>query len=144
MGVRSTLGLGLTILPHAIRETLFFFFLIFILRVVLRNQWLAAAGFALCLSVLSLASPVHPILIASINFFALFAMAYLVLRWGVLAFATAHLVSGLLATLPATSRPEAWYFGSTLFMVGVVVGLAAWAFRTSLGNRTLWKDELFG
>jgi serine/threonine-protein kinase len=144
MGVRSTVGLFLHIVPHAIRETLFFFFLIFLLRVVLRNQWLAAAGFSLCLAILSLASPVHPILIASVNFVALFAMACLVLRWGVLAFATSHLVSGLLAGMPAASRPDAWYFGSTLFMAAVVLGIAVWAFRTSIGNRTLWKDELFG
>jgi hypothetical protein len=144
MGVRSTLGLFLTILPHAIRETLFFFFLIFLLRVVLRNQWLAAAGFALCLSVLSLASPVHPILIASVNFVALFAMAFLVLRWGVLAFATAHLVSGVIGTLPATAHTNAWYFGSTLFMSAIVIALAAWAFRTALGKRALWRDELLG
>jgi hypothetical protein len=142
MGVRSTLGLLCSIVPHAIRETLFFFFLIFVLRVLLRNQWLAAAAFALCLSVFSLASPAHPVLIASVNFVALFAMAFLVLRWGVLAFATSTLVSGIGATMPATARPEAWYFGSTLFLVGLVAGLAGWAFWTALGGRALWKDEL--
>ncbi len=144
MGVRATLGLTLQVVPHAIRETLFFFFLIFLLRVVLRNEWAAAAGFAVCLSVLSLASPVHPILIASVNFFALFAMAFLVLRWGVLAFATAHLFSGLYNCLPATMRADAWYFTSALFVLAILLGLAGWAFKTSLGNRALWKDELFG
>jgi hypothetical protein len=29
-----------------------------------------------------------------------------------------------------------------LFMVGLVIAIAAWAFWTSLGNRTLWKDEI--
>jgi serine/threonine-protein kinase len=144
MGVRSTLGLALQIVPHSIRETLFYFFLIFLLRVLLRNEWRAAAGFALCMSVLSLASPMHPVLIASVNFCALFAMAFVVLRWGVLAFATAHLVSGFFVNLPATARTDGWYFGGALFMVGVVIGLAAWAFKTSLGNRAIWKDELFG
>jgi serine/threonine-protein kinase len=142
MGVRSTLGLVLSVVPHAIRETLFFFFLIFLLRVVLRNQWLAAVGFALCFSVLGLASPVHPILIATVNFFALLAMAVLVLRWGLLAFATAHFISGLGASLPVTAHADAWHFGSTLFIVGLVIAIAAWAFKTSLGNRALWKDEI--
>jgi len=87
---------------------------------------------------------VHPILIASVNFFALFAMAFLVLRWGVLAFATAHLFSGLYNCLPATTRADAWHFMSALFVLAILLGLAGWAFKTSLGNRALWKDELFG
>ena len=144
MGARATLALCLSIVPHAIRETLFFFFLIFLFRVLLRKQWLAAIAFALCLSVLSLAAPVHPVLIASFNFAAFLALAYLVLRWGVLAFATAQMVSVLTSIVPLTSRPDAWYFGSTLFILAVTVGLAGWAFKTSLGNRALWKDELFG
>jgi predicted Ser/Thr protein kinase len=144
MGARGTLALCLSIVPHAIRETLFFFFLIFLFRVLLRKQWLAAVAFALCLSVLSLAAPVHPVLIASFNFAAFLALAYLMLRWGVLAFATAQLVSSLTTIVPLTARAEAWYFGSTLFILAVTVGLAGWAFKTSLGNRALWKDELFG
>jgi serine/threonine-protein kinase len=143
-GSRAGLGLCLSVVPHAIRDTLFFFFLIFLLRVVLRSQWAAAVAFALIISSLSLASPVHPWLIASINFVALLAMAGLVLRWGVLAFATAQLVAAFISNVPAASRPDAWYFGGTLFMTALVVAIAAWAFKTSLGNRALWKDELFG
>jgi predicted Ser/Thr protein kinase len=144
LGVRGTLALCISIVPHAIRETLFFFFLIFLLRVLLRSQWLAGAVFALVVASLNLASPVHPLLLASVNFVALFAMAWLVLRWGVLAFATAHLASGLLSNLPATAHTNAWYFGSSLFMAGVVLALTAWAFHTSLAGRKFWKDELFG
>ena len=36
-------------IPHAIREALFFFFLIFLLRAVLRNQW--AGGRRVCAAV---------------------------------------------------------------------------------------------
>jgi serine/threonine-protein kinase len=144
MGVRGTLALCLSVVPHAIREGLFFFFLIFLLRVLLRNQWVAAAVFALLFAALNLAAPVHPILIASINFVAFFGLAAVVLRWGLLALATCQWVSAIAANLPVTTHAEAWYFGSTMFLTAILIGLAAWSFRASLGNRALLKDELFG
>jgi len=61
LGIRSTLAVGFKSIPHGIRETLIFFFLIFLLRVLLRNQWLASAGFALIFSALEYFQSRHPV-----------------------------------------------------------------------------------
>ena len=41
-GLRSTLGVVLQVVPYAMRNVLLYFFLLFLLRVLLRSQWLAA------------------------------------------------------------------------------------------------------
>ena len=47
IGLRSTIAVFFTSVPYGIRDKLLFFFILFILRVLLRNQSLASAGFAL-------------------------------------------------------------------------------------------------
>jgi serine/threonine-protein kinase len=143
-GARGTLATCLAGGSHAIRETLFFFFLIFLLRVVLRNQWLAAAAFALVFAVVNLSSASHPILSGAASFLILGALAFVVLRWGILAMAIAILVSNNIGSAPITSHSSAWYMGSAVFMLAWPLVLTAWAFHTAVGGRRLWKTDLLG
>jgi serine/threonine-protein kinase len=143
-GARGTLATCLAGGSHAIRETLFFFFLIFLLRVVLRNQWLAAAAFALVFAVVNLSSASHPILSGAASFLILGALAFVVLRGGILAMAIAILVSNNIGSAPITSHSSAWYMGSAVFMLAWPLVLTAWAFHTAVGGRRLWKTDLLG
>jgi serine/threonine protein kinase len=143
-GVRGTLGTCLSGGAHAIRETLFFFFLIFLLRLVLRNQWVAAAAFALILSAQNLGSANHPILNGATSFVILCGLSFVVLRWGVLALAIALLVSNLIGNAPITSQTSAWYFPGAVFMLACALALTAWAFHTAIAGRRLWKTDLLG
>ena len=142
-GARPTLGLVLSAVPHAIREALFFFFLIFLLRVLLRNQWVAAAVFAAIFILPNTVSGDQPWVSAGISFAVLFGIAVLVLRWGAVAAATALLVTNLL-NAPPVAPGAAWYAGSTVLMLGSAAVLALWAFKTSLGSRRLFDPDLFG
>jgi general stress protein CsbA len=129
-------------IPHAVRESLFFFLLIFLLRAVLRNQWAAAVAFALIFASLNLGDVGHPYFNMAISFFVLLAWSFLVLRWGLLALCASVLFANAV-NVPAGST-SAWYFGGTVFVLGVAVALAGWAFHTSLGGRKLWKGDLLG
>jgi hypothetical protein len=140
-GGRSSFALVLLGIPHAVRDTLFFFFLIFLLRVLLRNQWLAAAGFAAIFAALNLVSGPHPKLDAGVSFVVLFGFAFLVLRWGLLALATTLLVGGV-ARVPLAAQTSVWYFGGTALTLAAAAVLAIWAFRTTIGNQKLWTAEL--
>jgi hypothetical protein len=91
---------------------------------------------------LNLAESGHPLFNASISFLVLFALAFLVLRWGLLALCAAMLFSN--ATNVPGARMSAWYFGGTAFVLAAALALAAWAFHTSLGGRKLWKEDFFG
>ena len=78
------LGAWLMNAPQGIRNALFFFFLIFLLRVLLRSQWLAAAGFVLIFTVLStLENPNHPWIVGAAALLLWGLHAVVVLRWGV-------------------------------------------------------------
>jgi len=135
-GPRGYLALVLVSIPHAIREALFFFFLIFLLRAVLRVQWLAAVVFALIFASLELTGSSHPLFNATISFLVLSAFAFLVLRFGLLALCAAVLFNSVINFPQA--RMASWYFAETAMVVGLAMALAVWAFYTSLGNRKFW------
>src|SRR4030095_2213329 len=140
-GLRSTLGVALQQAPYAIRNVLLYFFLLFVLRVLLRNQWAAALAFVGMFSVLgALGNENRPWMDAILSFLYFGTGAVVVLRWGLLSYAVAHFVSSILMNIPATLDTSAWYFGNMLLLVGLVVGLTMWGFYTSLGGR-LWAGD---
>ncbi len=140
LGARGTLTACLLAVPHGIREALFFFFLILILRALVRNQWLAGAVFALLWSATSMGS--NPAVNVPLTAAAFSMMAVVMLRRGLLTTAVGVLVATVVSSAPFTVESQAWYFSSEVFMVGMVVALAVWAFRTSIGGRKLWKAGL--
>ncbi len=140
-GLRGTLGVVLEQIPYAIRNVLLYFFLLFVLRVLLRNQWAAAIAFVGLFTLLSaLGEEDTPWLGALMGFLYFGTGAIVVLRWGLLSYAVAHFVTAALVSVPATLDTSAWYFGNMLLLIAIIVALAAWAFYTSLGGR-LWSSE---
>jgi hypothetical protein len=128
-GMRGTIGLIVQGVPYALRNVLFYFFLLFCLRVVLRRQWLAAAAFGLVFALLSaLGNDGSPWVNGAVAFAYFGSGAAVVLRWGLLSYAVGIFTSELLLKLPATLDSSAWYFGNMLMLVAVVVGLASWSF----------------
>jgi serine/threonine-protein kinase len=142
LGARGTLALVLGGVTHAFREALLFLFFIFLLRAVVRNQWVAGVAFALLFASLNLGSPNHPLLTFAVGFAVLFGLALLVLRWGLLALAVANLIANAMSV--PVAQPAAWYFGSTVLVFAAILALAGWGFHISLGGRKLWKEDFFG
>ncbi|HEV2689363.1 MAG TPA: serine/threonine-protein kinase, partial [Bryobacteraceae bacterium] len=87
LGLRSTLTVCFTSIPHGIRETLMFFLIIFLLRILLRNQWLASAGFVLIFSALGYLQSNHPLANGLLSLLIYSLVAFIVLRFGLLAMA---------------------------------------------------------
>jgi serine/threonine-protein kinase len=143
LGLRSTIGAWLTLVPHGVRDALLFFFLLFLLRALLRNQWLAGAAFALLFSSLDFLGADHPIISGVTAFLVLSLFAVVMLRWGLLSMAVGIFVSGALGSAPVTMHPSAWYFTSAVFMVGSVIAIAAWAFHNAVAGQHLWEHDLF-
>jgi hypothetical protein len=142
LGFRSTVAICFTAIPKGIRETLLFFFLIFLLRVVLRNQWLASAAFAALFTALAYLQSSHPIPDAIANFLIYSLVAFIVLRFGLLAMAVYIFVNGLLNGAQPTLDTSSWYFANNLFLFACVLALTAWGFRTAIAGRKLWKQDL--
>jgi len=63
-----------------------------------------------------------------------------VLRWGLVALTVDEFVRQVLSVVPGSYDLSVWYFPNEVLMIGVVVALTAWAFRTATAGR--WKINL--
>jgi serine/threonine-protein kinase len=139
VSLRSTLGIVFEAGPYATRNAMLFFFMLFALRRLLRNQWAAAVAFAALFAVMNaLGNEDAPWIGPLVGFLYFGSGAFAVLRWGLLSFAVGVFVSAVLISLPATLDTSAWYFGHNLLIVALVVALAAWGLQASVGGR-LWQ-----
>jgi hypothetical protein len=142
LGLRSALGIGMALIPGAVRNCLLFLFLIFLLRALFRNQWIAAAVFALIFAAVQFLGAGQAWTDAIEAFVAFFITAFLLLRWGVLALIAENFANILFNAIPFTTHTSAWYFGYAVFMMAALLALAVWGFRTATAGRRLWKTNL--
>ncbi|PWU02000.1 MAG: hypothetical protein C5B51_21710 [Terriglobia bacterium] len=136
-GLRYLGGDLLSGLTNAILGTLLLFFILFVLRVVLRKQWIAVLVFtAVFIATSKLDSANLPVQILYLAFFGAVWVTVL-LRFGLLATIIADAARSFLTEIPHTSDISAWY-GTTLVIPLVLIALVAvYGFRTSLGGRRL-------
>ena len=94
LGARRAFASWLLTVPHGVREALLFFFILFLLRALLRNQWLGAAAFVLIWTAVEVIQSDTLVLaaIASALYFAITVIV--VLRWGLLALCVQMVVNG--------------------------------------------------
>lgn len=144
LGTRRAIGAWLLVIPgSAIQGTLLFFFLIFLLRLLLRNQWLAGAGFALLFSVMQSLRE-DQFWVALLCYFVVYSLAAIALvRFGLVSLAAALFATDLVLNTPTTVNFSHWFIGNTIAVYASVVALALWAFYTALAGRKVFREELF-
>jgi serine/threonine-protein kinase len=106
--------------------------LFFLLRAVLRKEWLAAAVFVLFFAVPSfldggLISGAFGLVVAAAEIFVF-------LRFGLLAWVFAN-IFGHGLQFPLTTDSSAWYAGTSLFLLLILAALAVYGFRIALAGR---------
>ncbi len=116
-------------------------FLLFLLRVLLRREWVAALAFILVLTVsmgLGSDSPITWI------FYALkyAVVCFLLVRFGLLANTAHYAVYFILFFFPITPQLSAWYAGTGIAGVVLILAFTAYAFHTSLGGRPMFRASL--
>lgn len=141
-GFRAAMGECLESVPHAIREGLIFVFMLVVLRVLLRNQWLAAGAFVAIWVSMSVFTGAPPEIIAA-NLVVYGSIAFAGMRFGLLPLATAMMFDGVLYEIPFTLNVSAWYFGLCLTMSAAVLLFVCWAFREAIRGQKLLRDEIF-
>jgi hypothetical protein len=142
LGLRSALAFGMALIPGAVRNCLLILFLIFLLRALFRNQWVAAAVFALIFAAIAFFGGGQEWGDAIEAFVAFFITAFLLLRWGLLALIAEEFANILFNAIPFTTHTSAWYFGYAIFMMAAILALAVWGFRIATAGRRLWKTNL--
>jgi serine/threonine-protein kinase len=139
LGAGPAMGIALYTLVATILGSLFVFFLVFLVRTILRRDWLAAAAVV----VLVVTAVSVPTLIGRIGtaFMAAFAM-WVLFRFGVLPLVAAAFVHVILLRLPTTLDLSVWYSGASLVALGSILALSAWCFHSAVGGRRVWKGDL--
>jgi hypothetical protein len=141
LGVVGTLAAFLTLIPNCVIQALVWFVLIFVLRLVLRRDWLAAGAFVLIYAVLSaVATTSSPVLAALFTAVSTGLLLFTMLRFGLVALIASFFVVVLMQMFPLTADFSVWYAGASLFALLGVAALAAFAFPASLAGRPLFGD----
>ncbi|HYW41928.1 MAG TPA: hypothetical protein VE959_03665 [Bryobacteraceae bacterium] len=125
----------------ALFDAMLFFFILFVARVVLRKQWIAAAVFVLILTALFSTGTVYPRTDIPLNLLGAGVFTFVLLRFGLLALIATDLMTSLLTDVPRTLDFSAWYAGTGMAPLVLAALIAVYAFRTSLGGRPLLKDD---
>ena len=143
LNTRRMLGAWLLRVPWELQGTLIFFFMLFLLRVLLRNKWLAAVTFvAIWVAFKSLGSDYLLIDVVTMTL-TYGLMAFAMIRFGLITLIFSFFVGDLVLNLPMTADLSSWFIGGIIFTYATVAALAVWAFYTALAGQKLWKGEWF-
>jgi hypothetical protein len=142
-GGRHILGAWVGQAVSSVQGTLMFFFMLFLLRVLLRRPWLAATAFVALFATSRILGTEYPAVQvpASIAIFGI--VAYAGVRFGLITLAAGLFTVDLVVSAPMAASLSSWYAPATAFVFLAVLAPAVWGFYTSLGGQRLWSDKLF-
>jgi hypothetical protein len=142
LGTREAVAMCLSVVVNSIMGTLMFFVTLVLLRVLVRNRWIAAVLFILIYTLPRLVTSDHVVAdtLVWVPIEAIAAIA--VVRFGLIVLAVACFMANLLLNVPITLDFSNWYAAHCMFIVLLFVALGAWGFYLSLAGKPLWKDEL--
>jgi serine/threonine-protein kinase len=151
MGARHVLGSWLWTAANSVQATLGMFFLMFVLRVLLRKPWLAALAFVAIWTALKVANwspllgswdPRQMAVFLSLQLLVYGGAALVIVRFGLLPLATGIFIADILLNIPITLHLSAWYAGGTLFVILTVLALLGWSFYIAVAGQKLWSERL--
>jgi hypothetical protein len=128
-----------TSLRLSIAVALGLFFLFFLLRVLLRREWLAAAAVVLVTEFLPIGVQTFLERIAVTISVGVFLLV--IIRFGVLAIAAGFFAVNLLSGIFLTTDFSVWYASSTILVVSVFLAFTGYAFHTAVAHRKLFKPD---
>jgi hypothetical protein len=143
LGLRPLIGAALDSFTGSFFDPVIMLFLLFVLRVILRKEWLAATA-----CILLVAAVFHGIEIVNpwIDVPAVLLLSTLnivvLLRYGMLALMVVDVISAFLLGLPRTFDLSAWYAAIGLAPLVAVALIAVFGFRTSLAGRPVLREDL--
>ena len=128
---------GLLVLPAGvILSAIAFFFLLFLARLALRKDWLAVLACCMVIGANSMLQ--NDWVTALFEIPVLVAYFLVLLRCGLVAFASVSLFARMLQLFPITLDLSAWYLGQSILVLAVIAALLAYSFRIALASRPLF------
>jgi serine/threonine-protein kinase len=139
-GPGTFLGVLLELPSKAAAFAMLPLFFVFFLSVVFRRLWIAAGGVVGFFGVLAGLGAYGwpPSLLWLLTFVPAAVSMSVLVRYGLLASVTFQFTAMMPLQLPMTLDASAWYASSGFTVIGVLVVLVVYAFRTSLGGRRVF------
>jgi hypothetical protein len=128
-------------LYFAIAYTIVIFFFLFLLRIILRKQWLTITAFILIVLLFTVlgAEKSRLLLDLPLNLVFCAIILFVMTRFGLVATITCWTCYFLLPDL-ALKNLSAWYAGVTIALYLLVLALVGYGFYTSLGGRPILDE----
>jgi hypothetical protein len=133
----------LTALPNQFLQALYIVFLFFLLRLILRKEWLAGLCFVAILSVKNGLQGDYPTIQAVATAASCLAVLLTLSRFGFAALTVGLFAETILENAPLTTHLGAWYASPTWICMVPLLALGIYAYRISLGGRKLFSESAF-
>jgi serine/threonine-protein kinase len=134
-GLRSTGSGILNHVQNSLVAPLELFLLFFILRLILRKEWLAAIVFVLLFSLGRGLPTDHPAALVPAYIMVYGLVVAMLLRFGLLSVVVALFVTDMMLAFVFTSNFSAWYGTASFTATLLIAALAIVAFRNALGGQ---------
>jgi hypothetical protein len=134
-GIHYTIGDILLNVMIYLFGSLVLFFIFFLMRLVLRKEWLAIAVTVVLLSIQS-AFTDHAILNVTENVVVVGIALLLLVRFGLLALLIAFSLNNVLQAYPLTGHFSEWYAQPTIVVFMLISALAIFGFYTSTAGKS--------
>src|SRR5262249_31100653 len=124
-------------LAESVGRCLVCLLLLVMLRMALRRAWSAGAGVALVIALVVglVGSPSGDIVSITARILTGPLMAWVLVRFGVLALVAGDFTAGMLQSFPIAAPPGSWYAPAGFFALASVAVLLVHALRSVLGGR---------
>jgi serine/threonine-protein kinase len=133
LGTRYCLGQLFQFHVSAVSGCLFVLLFLFLLRLVLRKQWLAACGYVLIWTPIWSIGVGHPYVSWFAAGVSCTLVVFLLTRFGLVAL-IGYTCARLMLNYPITADLSKWYAGGTTVLpLAVILALAGWALHTAVG-----------
>jgi predicted Ser/Thr protein kinase len=141
-GLPAFAGLYLGQILDGITGALIFLLIFFLLRVLLRKEWLAGVAFVILFAGVKGLTGNYPLVETTIDVVIYGFLVILLLRYGFLAVIICAFVTDAMAHMTFTTDFGAWYGTTSLLTVLSLIALALFAFRTSTAGKPLFGGLL--
>ena len=141
LGVRAALGLLLAYVFVWVLYALGVFFVLFLLRLVLRKDWLATIAVVLLFSVSNLGDE-YPIVAFALSAAIWISILLVLKRFGLLVLVTGLVAQNVLILFPVTTHLSRWYAASALTGLAVIAALAFYGFHTARAGQRIFSGAV--
>ncbi|HLJ46958.1 MAG TPA: serine/threonine-protein kinase [Bryobacteraceae bacterium] len=137
VGYRRMLGDFVGLGVNAVWSSFRLFLVFFLLRLVLRKDWLASAGMMILYGAINGLRSGAPYVLTPAHALIYLLVVVILLRYGILALMVCIMMTNLMLTGAFSTNFSAWYGASSVLALIVVIGATIYAFRMTTSAQSL-------